>query len=61
MTPKQFYSKVVMMRNAQKLYFKTRSPRALNDSKELEKEIDAEIERVKKIEAEKYKPKSLFD
>ncbi|WP_248637639.1 hypothetical protein [Porphyromonas levii] len=50
-----------MMRNAQKLYFKTRSPRALNDSKELEKEIDAEIERVKKIEAEKYKPKSLFD
>ncbi|TFH94467.1 hypothetical protein E4P48_09330 [Porphyromonas levii] len=61
MTPKQFYSKVVMMRNAQKLYFKTRSPRALNDSKELEKEIDAEIERVKKIEAEKNKPKSLFD
>ncbi|MBR8766025.1 hypothetical protein [Porphyromonas levii] len=61
MTPKQFYSKVVMMRNAQKLYFKTRSPRALNDSKELEKEIDAEIERVKKIEAEKYKQKSLFD
>ncbi|MBR8758984.1 hypothetical protein IX327_000365 [Porphyromonas levii] len=61
MTPKQFYSKVVMMRNAQKLYFKTRSTRALNDSKELEKEIDAEIERVKKIEAEKYKPKSLFD
>lgn len=33
------------MRKAQKEYFRTKSGRALNESKRLENEIDAEIER----------------
>lgn len=34
------------MREAQKLYFKTKSSMSLNDAKELERIIDKEIERV---------------
>ena len=41
-----FFSKVAAMRHAQKQYFKTRSQSALRQSKALEREIDAEIERV---------------
>lgn len=41
MTPKEFFDKVSRMRKAQKEYFRTRSGRALADSKRLEKEIDA--------------------
>lgn len=45
MNPKEFFDKVCRMRKAQKEYFRTRSGRALSDSKRLEKEIDDEIER----------------
>lgn len=45
------------MRKAQKEYFRTRSGRALTDSKRLEKEIDDEIERVNKVIAERQNPK----
>lgn len=41
-----FFNKVQAMRQAQKQYFKTRSQSALRQSKALEREIDAEIERV---------------
>lgn len=41
MTPKEFFDKVCRMRKAQKEYFRTRSGRALSDSKRLEQEIDA--------------------
>ena len=60
MTPKEFFDKVSRMRKAQKEYFRTRSGRALSDSKRLEKEIDDEIERVNKVMEEKQNPKMEF-
>ena len=60
MTPKEFFDKVSRMRKAQKDYFRTRSGRSLNDSKRLEQEIDAEIERVRKVMEEKNNPKMKF-
>lgn len=43
------FGKVTAMRQAQREYFKTRSQSALRQSKALEREVDAEIERVNKI------------
>ena len=60
MSPKEFFDKVCRMRKAQKDYFRTRSGRALNDSKRLEQEIDAEIERVSKVMEEKNNTKMNF-
>ena len=60
MSPKEFFDKVCRMRKAQKEYFRTRSGRALADSKRLEKEIDDEIERVSKLMEEKNNPKMEF-
>ena len=40
MTYAQFVATVSEMRNAQKSYFRTRSPEFLNRSKKLEKEVD---------------------
>lgn len=60
MNPKEFFDKVCRMRKAQKEYFRTRSGRALSDSKRLEKEIDDEIERVEKVMEEKNNPKMEF-
>lgn len=53
MNAKEFYDKVVEMRKAQKEYFKLRGSTALQKSKALEKEIDAEIKRVQEVMAEK--------
>jgi hypothetical protein len=60
MSPKEFFDKVCRMRKAQKEYFRTRSGRALSDSKRLEKEIDDEIERVNKVMEAKNNPKMEF-
>ena len=60
MNPKEFFDKVCRMRKAQKDYFRTRSGRALSDSKRLEKEIDDEIERVNKVMEAKNNPKMEF-
>lgn len=60
MTPRDFFDKVSRMRAAQKEYFRTRSGRALSDSKRLEKEIDDEIERVNKVMEAKNNPKMEF-
>ena len=60
MSPKEFFDKVSRMREAQKEYFRTRSGRALSDSKRLEKEIDDEIERVNKVMEAKNNPKMEF-
>ena len=49
MDKREFFEKVSEMRDAQKEYFKTRSSASLNKSKNLEKEIDDEILRVRKI------------
>ena len=48
------------MRKAQKEYSRTKSGRALNESKRLEQEIDAEIERVNKVIEKKQNPKMNF-
>lgn len=60
MTPKEFFDKVSRMRKAQKEYFRTKSGRALNESKRLEQEIDDEIERVNKVIEAKNNPKMEF-
>ena len=49
MTAKQFFDIVAEMRQAQKNYFKTRNQGYLDRSKHLEKQIDAEIDRVQRI------------
>lgn len=49
MNPGYFFNKVVEMRRLQKEYFRTRSPLLLNESKKIEREIDAEIKRVNDI------------
>lgn len=61
MDAKSFFRKVEQMRKAQKEYFRTKSGRALNESKQLERAIDAEIERVNRVMAERQNPKMLFD
>lgn len=50
MNARQFYDTVVKMRKAQRDYFRTRSQRHLNESKELEAQVDAEIKRVEQIQ-----------
>lgn len=60
MTPKQFFDLVVQMRQAQNNYFAARKRQApyeecnnlKNISKGFESQIDAEIERVKKLTTE---------
>lgn len=56
MTPKQFFDKVVEMRQMQKEYFKTRSSKSLTRSKILENEIDTEIDRVQRVPSGKPQP-----
>ncbi|MEZ3441446.1 hypothetical protein [Alistipes sp.] len=55
MNPKQFFDKVVELRQAQREYFRTRLPDTLRKSKAIEAEIDKEIKRVQQIEAERAK------
>ncbi len=56
MNSKEFYETVKRMRAAQKEYFKTRRPCDLQRSKEIEKVIDTEIERVERIVWEQKNP-----
>jgi len=51
MTAREFFYRVSEMRQAQRTYFSTRDQRDLRLCKVLERDIDAEIERVKDIEA----------
>lgn len=46
MTTKEFFDLVVKMRKAQKNWFRTHNYKFLQESKELEKLVDKEIERV---------------
>lgn len=48
MTPKEFFNKVVEMRRCQKEYFKNKRQIDLRISKQIEREVDEEIERVQK-------------
>lgn len=61
MTPKEFFNKVVEMRRCQKEYFKNKRQIDLRISKQIEREVDEEIERVQKILHNKqYACMSLF-
>ena len=44
-TDKDFLDLVAQMRAAQRKYFRTRSTSVLSEAKELERRVDAEIER----------------
>ena len=57
MTPREFFNAVKKMREAQKNYFKFRTKQFLEESKALERTIDAEIKRVDKIERDKQQPR----
>lgn len=57
MDAQQFFRLVVKLRDKQKEYFRTRTQSALTESKQLEKAVDDEIEKVNKILAEKREPK----
>ena len=56
MTPKEFFDKVVEMRRCQKEYFKNKRQIDLRISKQIEREVDEEIERVQKILHDKQNP-----
>ena len=56
MNSRYFFDKVCRMRKAQKNYFKTRDRDALNVSKEIEKQVDEEINIVNGILAKKVMP-----
>ncbi len=49
MNARQFFDRVVQLRKFQKEYFATRSRESLHQSITLEKEIDAEIDRVQTL------------
>lgn len=49
MNAKSFFELVSDMRSAQKEFFRTKSQAALSESKQLEKAVDAEIQRVNEI------------
>lgn len=57
MDAKQFFNRVSYMRRLQKEYFLTRSSAVLRQCKQVEKEVDNEIERVNKLVNEKQQPK----
>jgi len=64
MDARTFFDKVALMREYQIKYFKTKSSIYHRKSKELEKEIDTEIDRVKSIlgiSPKTYREQSLFD
>lgn len=61
MNARQFFDRVVQLRKFQKEYFATRSKDALRQSIALEKEIDAEIERVQAlVNSKPVEPSNLF-
>lgn len=53
MKPLQFYRLVVELRKLQKLYDRGHNPAVLRQSREYERIIDAEIDRVEKLIAKK--------
>lgn len=63
MNSREFFDKVCLMRRLQREYFKTRNRSVLEQSKQVEREIDKEIERVQKrlgIAIPSYTQKTLF-
>lgn len=60
MTAKEFFALVTEMRNAQKMYFRNRTPDYLQQSKQLEKKVDDEIRRVQRLYVEPELPLLLY-
>lgn len=60
MKPRDFFNLVSKMRKAQKDYFATRTNEALSKSKQLERDVDAEIKRVEDILNNRPTQQSLF-
>lgn len=60
MNAREFFDLVSEMRKAQKDYFKTRRTGSLNLSKQLEKQVDDEIQRVNDILKPQPKQGELF-
>lgn len=56
----QFFRLVERMRNKQKEYFRTKSQAVINESKQLEREVDGEIQKANNILNNRQQP-SLFD
>lgn len=52
MNAKEFFDLVSKMRQSQRDFFNTHAPGSLQESKRLERLVDAEIERVRKITSE---------
>ena len=61
MTPKEFFDKVVEMRRCQKEYFKNKRQIDLRISKQIEREVDEEIERVQKSPSRQTESATLLD
>ena len=57
MTARAFFELVAQMRHHQEEFFKTKSAEALRYSKDLERKVDAEIQRVQKIINEHNNPR----
>ena len=60
MTAKEFFILVVSMLNAQKSYFRTRDKSDLQNSKQLEKQVDDEIRRVERLRTDPELPLLLY-
>lgn len=61
MTAQQFFERVARLRKFQKAYFKNRDKESLQQSIALEKEIDAEIDRVQRILQKRQQTPNLFN
>lgn len=61
MTPKEFFDKVVEMRRCQKEYLKNKRQIDLRISKQIEREVDEEIERVQKNPSRQTESAPLLD
>ena len=57
MTPKDFFTMTSRLRDAQKDHDRQQTQKSLRIKLMLERDIDTEIERVRKIEQEKINPK----
>ena len=57
----EFTELVLKMREAQQKYFKKRDSLSLKAAKDLEKKVDAILQRYKNNQKESQKPANLFD
>lgn len=61
MKPVQFYRMVVQMRKLQKMYDKGHAPSVLRQARELERIVDAEIDRVEELIKVQDTQQKLFE